>query len=241
MNVLLNNQARNVHHRVARSAYALFAAVVLALAACAPGDDPTSSQSSQPAQGTRSLPIAPIAQQTEVWCWAASAEMVFRHFGLPQLNPAGNYQCGIVAAYYGPNSACWFNCFACVSAIGPISNAQILINGYGQVARQFTTSRVLTSTLVFSGLTFNDTAREIDEGRPIIAGISPSGYSYPNLSQHLVVVVGYQNQGGIQAILVNDPFPYEAFPASPNPYFLAGATRPRPGQYLVPYAAMINR
>ena len=140
------------------------------------GSEPQAAPPYEPAQGTRSLSITPVAQQTEVWCWAASAEMVFRHYDLPNLNPAGNYQCGIVAAYYGPASSCWFNCATCISAIGSMSQMQLLINGYGNVARQFTTSRVLSSRLLFSALSFSDTAREIDAGRPILAGISPGGF-----------------------------------------------------------------
>ena len=30
--------------------------------------------------GSRTLPIAPSFQQTQVWCWATSAEMVFRYY-----------------------------------------------------------------------------------------------------------------------------------------------------------------
>lgn len=202
------------------------------------GDDPEPPYN--PRQGTYTLNISPIAQQTEVWCWAAAAEMVFRHYGLPALNT--NYQCGIVAAYFGPNSTCWFNCFSCVSAIGSMSQMHVLVNGYGAFANQFTPSRTLASSLVFSSISFGETAREIDNGRPVLAGISPDGYAYPNISQHVVVIVGYQNtNGGAQAVIVNDPFPYDLFPATPNPYTLAGATRTRPGQYMVPYAAAISR
>lgn len=203
------------------------------------GDDPPDPPY-EPRQGTYTLSIAPIAQQTEVWCWAAAAEMVFRHYGLPALNT--NYQCGIVAAYFGPNSFCWQNCFACVSAIGPMSQMHVLVNGYGPFVNQFTPSRVLSSSLVFSPLSFSDTAREIDSARPVLAGISPTGYAYPNISQHIVTIVGYQNtSGGTQVIIINDPFPYDLFPTNPNPYTLAGASRTRPGQYAVPYAAAVSR
>jgi hypothetical protein len=215
-------------------------AAALALTAC-PGDDGPSDDEYRPAQGTRVLPLTPIAQQTEVWCWAASAEMVLRYYGLPNLNPAGNYQCGIVAVYYGPYSPCWQNCFACVSAIGTASELQSLINNYGFVASQFVPSRVLSSRLVFSALNFNATAKEIDEGRPIVAGISPSGYSYPNISQHAVVIVGYQNDGNGQRILINDPFPYDAFPGSPNPYLAVGGARVAAGRYSVTYSALVEQ
>jgi hypothetical protein len=193
----------------------------------------------QPGPG-RALGISPIAQQTQVWCWAAAAEMVFRYYGLPNLNPALNYQCGIVAAYYGPSSSCWFNCFSCIAGIPTALHLRAVIEGYGVFASQFFQSRVLSSAVAFSALSFVDTAREIDSGRPIVAGISPSGYFYPpGISEHAVVIVGYRNDSSGQRIVVNDPFPYGIF-TQPDPYTPAGATAIAPGQYSVPYSALVG-
>src|SRR5689334_6854940 len=44
------------------------------------------------------LVVAPVQQETEVWCWLAVGEMVFRYYGLPSVNGFGDYQCGIVGA-----------------------------------------------------------------------------------------------------------------------------------------------
>lgn len=98
-------------------------AVVAALIAAGCSDRPNPITPSTPG-GQRELPIAPIAQQTEVWCWAASAEMILRYYNEPNLNPAGNYQCGVVGGYYyllgGPSHPCVSNCFLCQS---PASSA----------------------------------------------------------------------------------------------------------------------
>ena len=204
------------------------------LAACGGGGD--ESPTPPPASGARTLSIAPIAQQTEVWCWAASAEMVFRHNGLPALN--GNYQCGIVAAYFG--GQCAVDCGLCMQPIGPMSQMHVLINNYGAVAAQYAPSRNLSSTLVFSPLSINRVAAEINGNRPVVAGISPGGYAYPNLSMHVVLVVGYDVSGASPRLIVNDPFPYAAFPLQPNPYLQVGGFQTRPGQYSVNYSAFVS-
>jgi hypothetical protein len=53
------------------------------------------------------LDISPTFQQTPVWCWAASAEMVLTYYDIPDLNPVGDFQCAI-AALVSP--ACVNNC-----------------------------------------------------------------------------------------------------------------------------------
>lgn len=215
------------------------ACALMFLVACGGGggDSASAVPPNNPATSSTVLAIAPIPQQTEVWCWAATAEMVFRHYGLPNLNPAANYQCGVVAAYYG--GQCAVNCFACVAPIGSMSQMQALINNYGLVANQYFPSRVLTSSLLFNALTSSQLVQEIDANRPVIAGISPAGYAYPNFSQHAVLIVGYDNSSPTFRVIVNDPFPYLAFPA-PSPYVLAGGVLVRPGQYSVPYSAFVG-
>ena len=207
------------------------------LASCS--SDNTEEFQAPPVVGTKSLAITPVMQQTEVWCWAAVAEMVFRHYALPNLSQRG-YQCGIVAAYYGPSSPCWISCFSCVAPIGTVSQMQVLLNGYGVVANQFAPSRVLTSRLILAPLTFEDLANEINKGRPVVAGISPSGFAYPNLSEHAVLIVGYVNDSQGRRVLVNDPFPYQIYPGRLNPYFAAGGQSLQGGRYQVTYDALIR-
>ena len=162
--------------------------------------------------------------------------MVFRHNNLPAVNQ--NYQCGIVAAYFG--GQCAINCGLCVQPIGPMSQAQVLINNYGGVAAQYGPSRNLSSTLVFGPLSINQLASEIDSNRPVIAGISPGGYSYPNFSMHIVLVVGYDVTGPSPRVVVNDPFPYNAFPQQSNPYLRVGGFQIQSGQYSISYDSFVS-
>ena len=76
------------------------------------------------------------------------------------------------------------------------------------------------------------------EELPILVGVSPSGFRCPGqVSEHAVVIVGYQRSETTLQFLVNDPWPYNAFP-NPNPYLWAGAISPRPGQYLIESGAL---
>jgi hypothetical protein len=51
--------------------------------------------------------------------------------------------------------------------------------------------------------------KEIDEGRPIIAGVSPSGFKIDGISHHVALIVGYDDSSGDLKLTVNDPFPFE--------------------------------
>lgn len=197
----------------------------------------------QSVSGSASLPITPIAQQTDVWCWAATAEMVFRAYGLPSVNAFGNYQCGIVAAYFG--GQCTINCGLCVAPIGGMDQLQVVIDNYGLVARQLgLPSPVLTSDLLFRPLTIREVKTEIDARRPIVAGISAGGFPFPNFSQHVVLVVGYDANGAEPALIVNDPFPYDMpvylLAGQPNPYTAHGAQQLQPGRYKISLKTFIS-
>lgn len=62
--------------------------------------------------------------------------------------------------------------------------------------------------------------KEIDEGRPIIVGVSPSGFKIKGISQHMALIVGYDDSSGDLKLTVNDPFPFEddRFLWIANPY-----------------------
>lgn len=190
--------------------------------------------------GSNRLSIYPVAQQTPVWCWAAVSEMVLRHYRFPNLSPVGNYQCGIVGSLGGH---CTMNCGLCVTAIGSafqmsevIANYQVLSDYYvtGHRGRHFfvSTSGRLSQTEI---------ADEVDEGDPIVAGISPSGMGnfYPaGMSEHVALIVGYRELPQGFMMLVNDPMPYGVM--GRDPYLGAGAMAAGPGQYWVEYRAFVH-
>lgn len=190
------------------------------------------------------LQVQPTLQQTPVWCWAASAEMIFKYYGLPNINSVGNYQCGLIAAWFA-GTPCAVDCSRCVVAVGAMSSMQQVINGYGPYVHSIGyQSRVLSSALVFRPLSKPELATEISSGRPVIVGINPrGGFALPNASQHVAVVVGYDFTAGKQNVIVNDPFPFQYPPYNqyPNPYVTAGGSQVGIGRYSVPYDSFISQ
>lgn len=185
-------------------------------------------------QSSKQLSIKPVLQQTQVWCWAAVAEMTFKHYNLPNLNQNGNFQCGIVAIYFGKQSPCWYDCSKCITTIGVFENIHKLVNEYGLAIRQESRpSRNLNSQLVRNPMSFQNVKNEIDNNRPILAGIKRV---FGNQSQHVTLIIGYQTSNNRNYLIVNDPFPFEI----PNPYFEAGAIETQKGQYKITYKQFIN-
>jgi hypothetical protein len=223
------------------------AIAVLLLAGCEEdcSDDPLAPSCVADYEPTAALlNVVPIAQQTQLWCWAASAEMLFRYYSMPNLNPFFDYQCGVVGVYYylvgGPAHPCVSNCYLCQTGAGTLTEVQRIVNGYGDVAHSGGfASRDLRSRIQFSALTLQQLAKELDEGRPVLAGISPQGITLPNISQHAVILVGYDTGGPAPVVYVNDPFPYMAF-FQQDPYTMHGGGFIAPGRYVIRYDALVS-
>jgi hypothetical protein len=171
--------------------------------------------------------------------------MILRFYGEPNLNPVGNFQCGVVGGYYyivgGPAHPCVSNCFLCQTGASTIFEVQRIIDGYGRVANFFGVgARVLTSQSRFGPLTIGEVASELDGSRPILAGVSfPGQPTLPGISGHAVVISGYDTTGTIPTVTVRDPYPYESFiPPNQNPYLVAGGTYQGPGTYRIALGAL---
>ena len=218
----------------------LLGATLVALTSCGGGG--TEPEAAPPERFE--LQVQATLQQTPVWCWAASAEMIFRYYGLPNINPVNNYQCGIIGAWFA-GTPCATDCSRCVLPIGAMSSMQQVIDGYGSYVRTLgIAARILSSALVFRPLSRTELANEISAGRPIIAGISPGqAFAIPNASQHVVVIIGYDFAAGKQSIIVNDPFPFQAAPYNqvPNPYVRAGGSQVGSGRYSITYDALVSQ
>jgi hypothetical protein len=222
----------------------IFSTFILLIAGCgSSGDSPAPQSAAQ----QRVLSIQPIAQEETDWCYAASAQMIFIYYGLPSVNSA-NYQCGVVAVFnayvYPQYPQCAGDCTLCAQVGGGLLDTiQQLIDQYGVIANQGGfQSRVLTSTEAFYPLDMQTIIDEISAGRPILAGITPGGYPYPDVSQHAVVIVGFDTTGASPLLIVNDPFPYDAFFGQvPNPYSAFGGTERQPGQYAISYSSFVGQ
>lgn len=151
--------------------------------------------------------------------------MIFRYYNVPSANPVGQYQCGIAAVYFP--ETCYSNCARCVV---PARNAAVLndmITGYPRWAAEMTRLDLRIRTrLRPRPISTEEVHDQIDDGLPVVIGVSPSGYPYHQVSEHVALIVGYHDD----AFIVNDPFP---FSAPQNPYLQAGARMVQPGQYKI--------
>ncbi len=192
----------------------------------------------------RQLNIAPVLQETPVWCWLASMEMSLKHYNVPYLSPGASYQCGLVATLGG---RCAASCAQCVFPGSSMQNISMVMDNYPAVAarvsgRLTTQVRSTNITHYFQPTTNYDLFVDgfiydnIDNGHPIIAGISPgsapgSGFKYPpGMSEHVAVIVGVEGRGPRAVLTVNDPYPYQPHE---DPYLRVGARKNRPGQYFI--------
>jgi Papain-like cysteine protease AvrRpt2 len=193
------------------------------------------------AQADSTLPIDPVIQQTPEWCWAASSQMVLQYLGYPNLNRAGNYQCGVVGAQGG---ACSANCAFCLGAGGTMYHIAQVINAYTAVAFQYTGYRNPTAVMHLGGIMSPQQIIDtIENDSPILAGISPGQIPFPpglGLSLHAVVIVGYEGDASNLSVLINDPYPYPISYFSAPPYIQAGGRMLQLGQYEIPYSTFVN-
>ncbi len=135
---------------------------------------------------TKQLPVTLIPQQTRMWCWAASGQMIMAYLGDSSVT-----QCAEASEYFGSVDCCSpGNETTCVNGGWPPFNA----NGFSNSA---------TPTLApQSALSFDALRDQIDRNKPVaFAWHQNSG------GGHMLVAVGYQIDGAQQYVIVNDPWP----------------------------------
>lgn len=187
----------------------------------------------------KDLGITPRLQETPVWCWVTVLQMVFEHYSIPNVNPGGDYQCGIIGALAGPNNVCFQECRRCVVSAQSVEQIRGSISYYPN-AVQFLTRRPvkqLDASSQLTSLTKREVKAEIDANRPIIVGISFDSAPRP-LSQHVALIVGYdEDEKGNLTLTVNDPFPYDLpqFAKNKNPYVAAGGDDNFDGSFSIDY------
>jgi hypothetical protein len=190
--------------------------------------------------------IPPVQQETEVWCWLAVGEMIFKYYGLPTVNPAGDYQCGIVGAVgYSVNGACDpcnLNCGNCIRPAGSSSMISYMLTVYPKVACKnlFLNNKTLNNSFVSNFLSADFLIKELNQNRPVIAGINPgSQFILSGNSQHVALIKGYYYDINNNLILkINDPFPY--WTKGVDPYILSGAISNGDLSYQIPFANFVN-
>jgi len=165
------------------------------------------------------LHVPPVFQERPSWCWAAVGEMVFKYYYVPAAHRT-DYQCGIVQ---GRNLCTGMpNCAECDLPAGDESTVMNMLQQYplmatgGGVAGDI----ALTVQAKAGSLSEEEVKHELNESRPIIASVSPSGFKVDGISQHMALIVGYDDSSGNLMLTVNDPFPFEddRFLWIANPY-----------------------
>ena len=154
------------------------------------------------------LHIPPVFQERPSWCWAAVGEMVFKYYYVPAVHRT-DYQCGIVQT----RSLCTGipNCVKCDLPAGDESTMMNMLQQYSLLATRGGAAGdvALAAQSKAGSLSEEEVKQEINEGRPIIAGVSPSGFKIEGISQHTALIVGYDDRSGDLKLIVNDPFPFE--------------------------------
>lgn len=175
------------------------------------------------------LNIPPIPQNTAVWCWLAVSEMALRYHGVPNTNPAGIYQCGMAGLLFP--ATCGHECRNCTFPAGNVSVLVEALKAYPRSVQMLTGRGQprMDPDYDSASLSAEDVVDLIDDGVPIIAGISPSRSGLP-ASEYVALIIGYRNDG--ETLIINDPFPFESA-GHPNPYIAAGARQLQPLQYAI--------
>ncbi|TKB94879.1 MAG: hypothetical protein E8D41_02900 [Nitrospira sp.] len=154
------------------------------------------------------LHIPPVFQERPSWCWAAVGEMVFKYYDVPAVHRT-DYQCGIAQT----RNLCTGipNCVACDLPAGDESSMMNMLQQYSLLATRGGVAGdvSLAAQSKAGSLSEEEVKQEINEGRPIIAGVSPSGFKIDGISQHTALIVGYDDRSGTLKLIVNDPFPFE--------------------------------
>ena len=191
------------------------------------------------------LNIPPTKQKTSNWCWLAVGEMVFTYYGEPNANCDGNYQCGIVGILAGSDDACWNDCSLCEMNAGnfrpPLDWRQTMMGmlmRYPREAATFTRRKAKDLKVELSGHPLSPHAliTELDARRPVIAGVSPDKAEFDSdgITQHVVLIVGYERPRSKLVLIVNDSARYE--PAN-DPYLAARGKPYGKHRYKIEYEA----
>ncbi len=119
------------------------------------------------------------AQQTEVWCWAATIEITANYYGVSA------QQCATLATWTGFDCCNTYSTY-CVRA-GSNYEIQESLRLLG-----------LNSTFAYAPLSWNQLTTEINAGRPMIMFYSDS------FSGHVVVLFGYD--AATKKVYIHDPY-----------------------------------
>jgi hypothetical protein len=166
-------------------------------------------------------------------------EMVFTYYQVPNLNPHGFYQCGIIGTLLP--ALCGLDCTRCGAIGGGKGMREFITDMLKKYPPAAKAPPINSDYVIRRGpkcpLTEKEVKAEIDANRPVIAGISTSGmHKYP--PEHVALIVGYEEVDGKLRLRINDPYP---FPANNDPYVTGGAQKNCGGSYYIDYETFCNK
>ncbi|HXV68639.1 MAG TPA: papain-like cysteine protease family protein [Nitrospira sp.] len=190
----------------------------------------------QASAGEVQLHIPPLFQERPDWCWAAVGEMVFKYYEVPAAHP-NDYQCGIVHSRHLCKEHS--NCLDCELPAADDTGMVTLLEQYPATAMPAGSGGAirLTARSKTGRLSEAEVKQELDANRPIIVGLSPSGFKVEGATQHMALIVGYTEGSDHLTLIVNDPFPFEddRFLWIGNPYVAVHASGPPEAEYEIGY------
>jgi hypothetical protein len=103
------------------------------------------------------------------------------------------------------------NCVDCDLPAGDESTVMNMLQQYPLMATRGGAAGdiALTVRAKAGSLSEEELRHELDESRPIIASVSPSGFKIGDITQHMALIIGYDDSSGKLMLTVNDPFPFE--------------------------------
>ncbi len=159
------------------------------------------------------LTVPIYAQQTGMWCWATSGEMIMEHLGFPIV------QCKQANDYYPTASGKDYEAFVaakidCCTVLSKAESAdkvdeRIVLGGWPQWEKYgFTFSKKITKEYNGVGtdvpLTFEEIKGQIDNNRPV--GFA---WGWTDGGGHYMVLTGYKTALGKQWVKIHDPGPVD--------------------------------
>lgn len=161
-----------------------------------------------------SLNVHLSPQETSMWCWASSGQMIMDYFG------HGISQCQQANVKFG-TTAC--PCQQC--GTNPDPNPVCVQGGWPQLEQfGFTYSRTYDQAL-----SWDDVQEQLSEGHYCDKKPFAFSWHWPGGSGHMMVAIGYKTVAGVNLVEVLDPFetcegdarfiPYEEYVEKPGRYW----------------------
>ncbi len=147
-------------------------------------------------------------QQTGMWCWAASTQMILGYYGITV------QQCELANKQFGKNDCCGQGC-------PPNSNHDCVHGGHLMTKEYGYLSTADTMPLPWDSIRLQIDQRKAPMAYSINAPVGDSVAGLPVKGGHVRVIKGYFTVNGTNYLIINDPMPVcqgSVYPITYNEY-----------------------